>query len=44
MIKQTLENLGIIVLYKLDDFPIYEDNLTKEHYKNIKWFSICIKY
>lgn len=35
MIKQTLENLGIIVLKKLDDFPIYEDNLTKEHYKNI---------
>ncbi len=35
MIKQTLENLGIIVLKKLEDFPIYEDNLTKEHYKNI---------
>ena len=30
MIKQTLENLGIIVLKKLEDFPIYEDNLTKE--------------
>ncbi len=35
MIKQTLENLGIIVLKKIEDFPIYEDNLTKEHYKNI---------
>lgn len=35
MIKQTLKNLGIIVLKKLEDFPIYEDNLTKEHYKNI---------
>lgn len=35
MIKQMLENLGIIVLKKLEDFPIYEDNLTKEHYKNI---------
>lgn len=35
MIKQTLENFGIIVLNKLDDFPIYEDNLTKEHYKKI---------
>lgn len=35
MIKQTLENFGIVVLNKLDDFPIYEDNLTKEHYKKI---------
>lgn len=35
MIKQTLENFGIIVLKKLEDFPIYEDNLTKEHYKKI---------
>ena len=35
MIKQTLESFGIIVLNKLDDFPIYEDNLTKEHYKKI---------
>lgn len=35
MIKQTLESFGIVVLNKLDDFPIYEDNLTKEHYKKI---------
>lgn len=35
MMKQTLENFEIIVLKKLDDFPIYEDNLTKEHYKKI---------
>jgi len=35
MMKQTLENFGIIALKKLDDFPIYEDNLTKEHYKKI---------
>ena len=35
MMKQTLEDYGIIVLNKLDDFPIYEDNLTKEHYKKI---------
>lgn len=35
MMKQTLESFGIIVLKKLDDFPIYEDNLTKEHYKKI---------
>jgi hypothetical protein len=35
MIKQTLESFGIIVLNKLEDFPIYEDNLTKEHYKRI---------
>lgn len=35
MMKQTLESFGIIVLNKLDDFPIYEDNLTKEHYKKI---------
>ncbi len=35
MIKKTLEDFGIIVLKKLEDFPIYEDNLTKEHYKKI---------
>lgn len=35
MMKQTLEEFGIIVLNKLEDFPIYEDNLTKEHYKKI---------
>lgn len=35
MIKQTLESFEIIVLNKLDDFPIYEDNLTKEHYQKI---------
>ncbi len=35
MMKQTLEDYGIIVLNKLEDFPIYEDNLTKEHYKKI---------
>lgn len=35
MIKETLENFNIKVLNKLDDFPIYEDNLTKEHYKKI---------
>lgn len=35
MMKQTLGDYGITVLNKLDDFPIYEDNLTKEHYKKI---------
>ncbi len=35
MMKQTLEDFGIVVLNKLEDFPIYEDNLTKEHYKKI---------
>ena len=34
-IKQTLENFGIVLLKELEDFPIYEDNLTKEHYKKI---------
>ena len=35
MMKKTLEEFGIVVLNKLQDFPIYEDNLTKEHYKKI---------
>ena len=35
MIKETLEKFGLIVLEKLEDFPIYEDKLTKEHYEKI---------
>ena len=35
MIKQTLEDMGINVLKNLEDFPIYEDYLTREHYKKI---------
>ncbi len=34
--KETLENeCSIKVLNNLEDFPIYEDNMTKEHYKKI---------
>lgn len=34
--KETLEKeCSIKVLNNLEDFPIYEDNLTKEHYKKI---------
>lgn len=36
MFKETLaKECNLIVLEKLEDFPIYEDNLTKEHYKEI---------
>ena len=36
MFKNTLEEeYSIIVLTNLEYFPIYEDNLTKEHYKKI---------
>ena len=36
MFKQTLiDEFDFHVLEKLEDFPIYEDNLTKEHYKEI---------
>lgn len=36
MFKDTLDaEFNIKVLNKLEDFPIYEDNLTKEHYKEI---------
>lgn len=34
--KETLENeCSLKVLKNLEDFPIYEDNMTKEHYKKI---------
>ena len=33
MFKETLEGeCSLKVLHKLEDFPIYEDNMTKEHY------------
>jgi len=36
MFKETLASeYNLNVLEKLEDFPIYEDNLTKEHYKEI---------
>ena len=35
MIKQTLSYFGITILKKIEDFPIYEDHLTKEHYGKI---------
>ena len=35
MIKQTLSYFGITILKKIEDFPIYEDYLTKEHYGKI---------
>ncbi len=36
MLKETLEGeCSLKVLHKLEDFPIYEDNMTKEHYQKI---------
>ena len=36
MFKETLEGeCSLKVLHKLEDFPIYEDNMTKEHYQKI---------
>lgn len=36
MFKSTLaDEYNLDLLNKLEDFPVYEDNLTKEHYKKI---------